>query len=207
MPDEEELFKFPKHVPARDKDMIIYHPGKGEDQDTNNLPDLRELKDWEREAFYFLYDKPRTDMSIRDIADKVGKSREWVSKFYNSDSYKTLCRQFNERRQESLTGIAIDVVQEVLLDKRAPAAVRANIAFKIKDAPVDPRKSPGLNPILNIFNIERMMGMDLNDISGMKEKLIKDIKAELANEQKTVDGEVSAVEIAGASGDDTEIIQ
>lgn len=200
---EQELFVFKDPPPERDKDMTIYRPGRSSGQDI----EMKALKEWEVDAFYLLYDKPRTQISIRQVAEKVGKTREWVSKFYNSEVYKTLAKELNEKRHEALESVAYDVLEEVLKDRRAPAPVRTHIAFRILSAPIDPRKQAGTGAVFNMFNIDKLMGMDLSDISGMKANLIKEIQAALPNGPKAIDGEARAVEDAGARGEDTQVIQ
>ncbi len=74
--------------------------------------------------------------SHRQIASKIGVSREWVSKLAKTEDVQDIVTRFvqtHESRLDSLVGLALDTMEEALASDQTPIGVRVRAAESVLD--------------------------------------------------------------------------
>jgi len=139
-----------------------------------------DLKPWMKKAFDLLFNKKLTGHSVSSVAKEIGKSRQAVSAFYNSECYKNIAVKWTQMKFRDLNALALDAAGDILTDNRVNVqGARGRMAMHILDETnkPDPNERPAGIGNLNII-FGDLKDLNLDKVRDMKQKLLKRIEGE-----------------------------
>jgi hypothetical protein len=174
-----------------DESSIIFRTIKTEKGEKITLENFQA---WQQKAFWLLYTKKETNLTLSEIGKMVGKSRETICRFGRSIEYRriagdTSCLDFERMTPVALKRLEIILkfsTNEKLVAEQARWVIERGLEERsLREKLNEIEKQPRNVTQVNIDNWNDMSGSQFKNLRGVRADLVKKLEALLGSSQQT----------------------